>query len=318
MSMFRIAHLTDPHVGPLPRPRLRQLLSKRLTGYINWRRGRDKFHDMELLAALVTDMLDHNPDHIACTGDVSNIGLPDEWTTAKLFLDSLGTPDRVSFVPGNHDAYIDGALEGLLAVCSDFTSDDSGVLGQFPYVRRRGLVALVGLSSAIPTAPFVASGRMGRRQMAETEEVLAGLGTEGLCRVVMIHHPPHTAGASAGRNLTDSRAFEAMIAKVGAELVLHGHNHIGSVATVMGPSKPVPVIGAPSASSRGGTITHRAGYHLFDIVQGDGGWTITAQLRGLLPDGTIGLIEELSLIPERLPLRETLARHRSRAKVKTR
>jgi 3',5'-cyclic AMP phosphodiesterase CpdA len=224
----------------------------------------------------------------------------------------------VSFVPGNHDAYIDGALEGLLAVCSDFTSDDSGVLGQFPYVRRRGLVALVGLSSAIPTAPFVASGRMGRRQMAETEEVLAGLGTEGLCRVVMIHHPPHTAGASAGRNLTDSRAFEAMIAKVGAELVLHGHNHIGSVATVMGPSKPVPVIGAPSASSRGGTITHRAGYHLFDIVQGDGGWTITAQLRGLLPDGTIGLIEELSLIPERLPLRETLARHRSKAKVKTR
>ncbi len=319
MSMFRIAHLTDPHVGPLPRIRLRQLLSKRLTGYINWHRGRDKFHDMELLAALVTDMRDQAPHHVACTGDVSNIGLPDEWTTAKVFLDSLGTSDQVSFVPGNHDAYIDGALEGLLAVCADFTTDDSGVRGRFPYVRRRGPVALVGLSSAIPTAPFVASGRMGRRQMAETEEALATLGAEGLCRVVMIHHPPHVAGATAGRNLTDSRAFEAMIAKTGAELVVHGHNHIGSVATVMGPDKPVPVIGAPSASSRGGTITHRAGYHLFDIKGGPAeGWTITAQLRGLLADGSIGLIEDLSLIPERLPLRESLARHRSRAKVRAR
>jgi 3',5'-cyclic AMP phosphodiesterase CpdA len=316
MLMFRIAHLTDPHVGPLPRPRLRQLLSKRLTGYINWRRGRDKFHDMELLAALVTDLHDQAPDHVACTGDVSNIGLPDEWTTAKLFLDSLGTPDRVSFVPGNHDAYIDGALEGLLAVCSDFTSDDSGLQGHFPYVRRRGAVALVGLSSAIPTAPFVASGRMGRRQMADTREVLAELGAAGLCRVVMIHHPPHVAGATAGRNLTDSRAFERMIGEVGAELVLHGHNHIGSVATVMGPRQPVPVIGAPSASSRGGTITHRAGYHLFDITGETGDWRITAQLRGLLADGSIGLIEELSLVPERLPLRESLARHRSRAKVR--
>ncbi|HYF57144.1 MAG TPA: metallophosphoesterase, partial [Salinarimonas sp.] len=67
--MFRIAHLTDPHVGPLPRIRLRQLLSKRLTGYINWHRGRDKFHDMELLAALVTDMRDQAPHHVACTGD---------------------------------------------------------------------------------------------------------------------------------------------------------------------------------------------------------------------------------------------------------
>ena len=50
--MFRIAHLTDPHVGPLPRPRLKQLLSKRLTGWYNWHRSRQDLHDMELLAEL--------------------------------------------------------------------------------------------------------------------------------------------------------------------------------------------------------------------------------------------------------------------------
>ena len=177
--MFRIAHLTDPHVGPLPRPRLRELLNKRLTGFFNWHRGRTKAHDMEILAALVSDMHDQEPHHIACTGDVANIGLPEEWSTARVFLEGLGAPDRVSFVPGNHDAYIEGALEGLLAVCGPWTEDDGGALGKFPYVRRRGHVALVGLSSAIPTAPFVASGRMGKRQMEATERLLARLGPRG-------------------------------------------------------------------------------------------------------------------------------------------
>jgi 3',5'-cyclic AMP phosphodiesterase CpdA len=306
--MFRIAHLTDPHVGPLPRPRLRELLGKRLTGYINWRRGRDKAHDMELLAALVTDIHDQNPDHIACTGDVANIGLPEEWETAKVFLEGLGEPDRVSFVPGNHDAYIQGALAGMLKVCGPWTSSDDGQTGKFPYVRRRGHVALVGLSSAIPTAPFVASGRMGRTQLAAAEQLLADLGAEGLCRVVMIHHPPHVAGASAGRNLTDSRKFEAMIQRVGAELVLHGHNHIGSVATIAGPNGLTPVVGAPSASSRGGTITHRAAYYLFDIAETNDNFVIEAQLRGLLPDGSIGFIEPVALDKKSGGIRASLKR----------
>ena len=31
--MFRIAHLTDPHVGPLPRAKVRELFSKRFAGW---------------------------------------------------------------------------------------------------------------------------------------------------------------------------------------------------------------------------------------------------------------------------------------------
>ena len=307
-TMFRIAHLSDPHVGPLPRPRLRELMGKRLTGFINWHRGRDRAHDMELLAALVNDLRNQQPDHIACTGDVANIGLPAEWDTAREFLDSLGTADAVSFVPGNHDAYIEGALEGMLAVCGPFTSDDSGATGLFPYVRRRGHVALVGLSSAIPTAPFVASGRMGQTQIDAAERLLEQLGEEGLCRVVMIHHPPHVAGASAGRNLTDARKLEEMIGRAGAELMLHGHNHIGTVATIPGPGGRVPVVGAPSASSRGGTIAHRASYYLFDIAPAEDGFVIKAQMRGLKADGSIGFLEKVSLARKSGVLRESLKR----------
>jgi 3',5'-cyclic AMP phosphodiesterase CpdA len=286
--MFRIAHLTDPHVGPLPRPRLKSLLNKRITGYINWRQGRGAAHDMQILASLVADIRAQRPDHIACTGDICNIGLATEWPASRIFLESLGPPDAVSFVPGNHDAYVEGALEGLLAEVAPWTRDDDGSVCRFPYLRRRGRVALLGLSSAIPTLPFVASGKVGSRQTDAAEALLVALGREQLFRVVMIHHPPHAGGAQPGRNLIDARRFEKMIQRVGAELVIHGHNHVGSIAFVMGPHSTVPVIGAPSASARGGLLTHKAGYHLYGIEADEAGFRLTAQLRGLMPDGSIG------------------------------
>ena len=44
--MFRLAHISDVHLGPLPPVTYRQLASKRITGYINWQRNRSKtFHD---------------------------------------------------------------------------------------------------------------------------------------------------------------------------------------------------------------------------------------------------------------------------------
>lgn len=294
--MFRIAHLTDPHVGPLPRPRLRELFNKRATGYINWRRGRQDAHDMELLALLVADIHREAPDHVACTGDLCNIGLPSEWKTSRVFMEELGDPQHVTLVPGNHDAYVPGSLEGLLAACAPWTQGDDGSDRVFPNLRRRGPVTFVNLSSAIPTAPLVASGKLGRRQREAAEALLAELGRERNCfRVVLIHHPPHVGGAPAGRNLTDAAAFESVIARVGAELVLHGHNHVGSVAFVNGPRGRVPVIGAPSASAKGGHGAHHAGYHMFTIGADETGFFLTAQLRGLRPDGTVGDLGMLSL-----------------------
>jgi 3',5'-cyclic AMP phosphodiesterase CpdA len=297
--MFRVAHLTDPHVGPLPRPRLRELLNKRLTGFVNWRRNRKDAHDMLILAALVADMREQNPDHIACTGDLCNIGLPSEWRTSRVFMEGLGPPDRVSLVPGNHDAYIPGSLEGLVQECAPWIVGDGAQAPRFPYLRRRGPVALIGMSSAVPTPPFVATGKVGRTQMRATEAILAEVGREPGCfRIVMIHHPPHLAGAPAGRNLTDARAFEAMIARTGAELVIHGHMHVGSVAFVQGPRGLVPVVGATSASARGGTLTHRAGYHLYTIDPDAAGARITGELRGLTDDGGIAHIEAMNLTLE--------------------
>lgn len=288
--MFRLAHLTDPHVGPLPRPQLRQLLSKRATGYVNWRRSRGRSHCMDVLAALLADLRLQGHDHIACTGDVCNIGLPREWETARVFLEALGSPEAVSFVPGNHDAYVRGSLEGLLAACAPWTAGDDGSEGVFPYMRRRGPVALVGLSSAIPTKPFVATGRLGQAQIAAVERMLLALGddSERPARIVMIHHPPQPGGAESGRELKDAADFTAMIGRAGADLILHGHNHVGSVAFIDGPNgSTVPVVGAPSASSLGDRHHHRASYVLYTILREGERFAITATERGLTETGII-------------------------------
>ncbi|MBX9934686.1 MAG: metallophosphoesterase [Methylobacterium sp.] len=297
--MFRLAHLTDPHVGPLPRPRLRQLLSKRATGYANWRRGRRHSHDMDVLAALVADLRLQEVDHVACTGDLCNIGLPSEWETSRIFLEALGSPEAVSFVPGNHDAYVRGSLEGLLSACGDWATGDSLVQTAFPYLRRRGAIALVGLSSAIPTKPFVATGRLGSPQIAAAESLLASLAAdpEPPCRIVMIHHPPHPGGARPGRELIDAAPFTAMIGRVGAEMILHGHTHLGSVAFMDGPGgRAIPIVGAPSASAGVRAPYHRASYRLYTIGRTADGFTIDASERGLVEEGGIGERGAINLV----------------------
>jgi 3',5'-cyclic AMP phosphodiesterase CpdA len=92
-----LAHLSDPHLNPLPRLRATDLMGKRATGYVNWLRSRRFVHDMELLDRIVADMLAQQPDHVACTGDVTHIGLPGEFPTAIRF---LGAAIPAAPVPG--------------------------------------------------------------------------------------------------------------------------------------------------------------------------------------------------------------------------
>ena len=104
MAAFALAHLSDPHLPPLPAPRLRELLNKRALGYLNWTRNRHRYQRRDVLDALVADMHGQVPDHVAITGDFVNLALNAEFEPAREWLESVGLPDRISIVPGNHDA----------------------------------------------------------------------------------------------------------------------------------------------------------------------------------------------------------------------
>jgi 3',5'-cyclic AMP phosphodiesterase CpdA len=276
--MFTLAHLSDPHLGPLPRAKMRELSGKRAIGFINWHRGRKAVHRADILERLVQDIKSQKPDHIACTGDLVNIALPGEFAPALEWLRALGDADDVTLVPGNHDQYVRAALNDPHTHWGDYMRCDGG--GKFPFVRRRGPLALVGLSSAIPTAPFMATGRLGAAQLEKLAELLPRLRAERVFRVVLIHHPPLRSRGDRFKRLIDSRALQAVLGEHGAELVLHGHDHVHSVKFLDGPTGKIPIVGVPSASARGGEHSDPASYHLFRIEGEAGAWRCEAITRG--------------------------------------
>jgi len=287
---FTIAHLSDAHLSPAPFPGLREMRLKRFMGYVNWKRGRERLNDMAMLARLVADLRAQQPDHVAMTGDAVNIGLAVEFARAAEWMKTLGDPANVSFTPGNHDAYVRDAMEGLARVFAPWTAGDSGAPGvdRFPYLRVRGEIALIGLNSGVPTAPLMASGRLGRTQLAALGRMLEETGARRLARVILIHHPPVSRGASPPlRGLDDAREFERTITRFGAEAILHGHTHKRMVHYLPSPATRregglVPVIGAPSASAVSRDPRQRAGYNLIRIERAGPHWQVHARERGLL------------------------------------
>src|SRR5438552_15712424 len=102
--MFLLAHLSDPHLGPIPTPRVAELINKRGLGLINWYRKRHRHHRADVLGAIVADLQAQQPDHIAVTGDLVNISLDAEFARAAKWLDTLGQPRDGTPTPGKHQA----------------------------------------------------------------------------------------------------------------------------------------------------------------------------------------------------------------------
>ena len=71
--MFRLAHISDVHLGPLPALSLMELASKRITGFVNWHRNRRRHLFANTLDLLMSDLQRRDPDHLAVTGDLVNL-----------------------------------------------------------------------------------------------------------------------------------------------------------------------------------------------------------------------------------------------------
>jgi 3',5'-cyclic AMP phosphodiesterase CpdA len=276
---FTLAHFSDPHLPPLPKPRLRELAGKRVLGYLNWTRNRHKYYRREVLDALVGDLQTHAPDHIAVTGDLVNLALTAEFAHAQAWLRSVGTPQSVTAIPGNHDTYVRATRHRFVESFGEYLRGDEPASQTFPFLRRRGPVALIGLSSAVPTAPFMATGTLGRAQIGALERILVALSTEQLFRVLLVHHPLRSD--SRPKRLTDSADLIALLKRHGVELILHGHDHIHSTMWFDGPDRKIPSIGVPAASALARGRHPAAAYNLYKIENVGNAWTCEQISRGI-------------------------------------
>lgn len=281
--MFKLAHISDVHLGPLPRLSIRELASKRITGFVNWHRNRRKHLFGGTLDILLDDIRAKQADHLAVTGDLVNLASGIEIQTAAAWLRAVGDPQSTSVVPGNHDAYVPGAYEKAVRAWYPYVRGDQAPLEWpqdrhvFPYLRVRDQVALIGCSTAVATPPFAASGFFSARQARDTVNMLRAAGDAGLFRVVMIHHPPIRGATSFYKRMIGIRRFAAVISTGGAELVLHGHTHLNTLHWLRGQTGPVPVVGIASASQGVGGLKPPAAYNLFTIGGRAGAWELKAE-----------------------------------------
>ncbi len=153
---------------------------------------------------------------------------------ARRWLETIGRPNDVTVVPGNHDVYVRGVEEFPAKFWGDYMRGDDG-LDRFPFIRRRGEIALIALSTGVPTGPFMATGRLGQRQLGRLAEALEE--TRGNFRIVLIHHPPISPLQRYFRRLSDGAELRAVLAAKGAELLLHGHDHRRALLWLRWPSE---------------------------------------------------------------------------------
>lgn len=291
-SGFLFAHLSDLHLSDPSGARPRDLMNKRLLGYLSWRSHRRHEHRSEVVDALVRDLGLADPRHIAITGDMTHLGLPEEFRQVSRWLSGLGPPDKITVIPGNHETYIKTPWDDTMAhwlpyMVSDTDPEpDREMTGDavFPSLRIRDDIAFIGVSSAKPSKPFLAVGSLGPAQLDALDRLLLETGQKRLYRILLIHHPPLSETLGWRKRLVDAKVLRGILQRRGVELVLHGHAHRpadGCLETSAGVS---PVIGVPSGSAIGLKPGRRARYNLYRVTRTGKGWELTVESRGYSPE----------------------------------
>jgi 3',5'-cyclic AMP phosphodiesterase CpdA len=259
MKTTTVAHISDLHLPFEPKLAPAQRLSKRQLSAWAWRRRRS-IHREEILSSLTADLRASALDHIVVTGDLTNFALPEEFAQAASWLEALTSADRISVVPGNHDALVAVAQAEGLGRWRAWTTR----AGDWPFVHRHEELSLIGLNSARPTAPLLARGRIGAPQLARLEAVLNAEAHAGRIRVVLVHHPVARGAVGWRRALSDRAELQAVIERAGAELVLHGHAHNARFDALPGPQTMRGMIAClcvPSSSAAPNARDEAARWH---------------------------------------------------------
>ncbi len=305
--MTTFAHVTDIHLPSLAFPSLSDLSMKQFLGLLNWYRSRRYLHRQTALDMIKTDLLKQNATHLIVSGDLVNLGLASEFKAGLKWLESLGSTEKVSFVPGNHDYYGAKQPYDLNSPFIDYMRSDAlgaslggGSGPDEPFVRTRDQIAFIGVNSAIPTPLFKAYGTVSEANLDQMGKILQKAKVHGFYRCIIVHHPPLFGLTSRSRAMTNDEDFSKTLKQFGAEMVLYGHNHLQNYTCFFTPDGPCHIIGTPSASIAKSGPYDLARYNLFNVKKQGQEWKTSLTGRGLEPKlEQVVTIEQRSLRGQR-------------------
>lgn len=296
--MFRIAHISDIHLAPLPKLTLFELMSKRITGYMNWKINRAAAQRPEYLNALISHMIAQHPDHVSVTGDLMNLATNSEIERAGQWLENLavklGGRHMLTTIAGNHDAYVPGSLKKALKRWAPFVSDGTTTptADEFPLVHRRGNVSIISCNSAEATLPFQAKGYFRAKQAERLAQILKE--EKEQFRIVLIHHLPIENETAKYKRLIGAELFCRCIQHSGAELILHGHTHLNSLYWMEDHNMKVPVLGVSAAGQIPNGDKPAGRYNLISIDGKRGSWNCHLQQYGSAEISSTAFVELLN------------------------
>ncbi|MBN2712060.1 MAG: metallophosphoesterase [Planctomycetes bacterium] len=225
--MLRIAHISDLHIACTPR--WEQLNLKRIFGHLNWKLNRCRRHSLKVTERALEKIAADPPDLVILTGDLGQMGLPQEFEKAEDILSPLtrkGIP--VFSINGNHDRYgqepdSDKAFEeSRERLALGMKVDESGMLN-FP---EEGIeIILLNQAQVIPL--FKSGGWNGEAAIAKLDSALTDRKT-GALRICAGHYPfisPSGIWLPPVCGMRDAEALKDLFIRHQISLYLCGHIH---------------------------------------------------------------------------------------------
>ena len=189
------------------------------------------------------------PDAIAVSGDLTQRCTNGEFIRAYEYLNTLKKIAPYVVIPGNHDVRWLGAVARNLGVVGlignkahEFKysrykrhiSEDLSPSLEVPGAVIAGLNTAHGISRVSLTKRFRDLGVIGhvKREDVRRVEKTFSNAVPDAARIVMVHHNPIRGSLSGRHGLANTGQALSAFAKIGAELVLCGHDHLEAVHTV--------------------------------------------------------------------------------------
>ena len=223
-SITRIAHISDVHLLS-PHDKSSHDLRVR---FLSFGRALDAAARIRKLSRALRKAQDAGAHHIVVSGDLTESGAPEQFEALGEVLDaSRVDPERLTLVPGNHDAYTARdawarALEGPLARYRGLSATGDGKLVVL------GDLALLPLDATFHQPVTRSAGLVGNDVLDGLERRFADHAARGRTTLLVQHHPPYAHSSRAWQwvdGLAGAARLTALLARFPEVHVMHGHLH---------------------------------------------------------------------------------------------
>ena len=260
-----IIHISDLHFHTYPQ-NFQDWKSKRILGAANLFLRRKRYFPFNRAKRLVDLIQKMNWDHLVISGDLTQLALEKEFTSARKTLDPLlSDPKRVTVIPGNHDRYVRQVAGPDL-----FKKYFGEFFGQkeIHIHRLNSDWVIIGWDSAHPNGWSSAAGTVRRSTLKATDDLLKKYPEK--TQFIIVNHYPLTfpEGWKYDRlhelyNLVPVKNW--ILSHYQIRLYLHGHIHKNWLHRIPRDSGPELLLLNSAASTSTLHSGQKSSFHQIDL-----------------------------------------------------